>query len=58
MAKQSATWAVGRQLDSAEVVAVDTRDAVVAGQPLVQKRVVGLQQVHDRAVFVDDAVEQ
>ncbi len=47
-----------RQRDPAELRPVDVRDAVVLGQPLVDERVVGRQQVHDAAVLVDDAAEE
>ena len=44
--------------DAAELAAVDVRDAVVLGQPLVDERVVGRQQVEDVAVLAHDAGEE
>src|SRR5439155_1559281 len=41
-----------------ELAAVDVRNAVVPGQPFVDERVVGCQQIHHVAVFAHDAVEQ
>ena len=48
----------GRQRHAAELRAVDVRDAVVLGQPLVDERVIRRQQIEDAAIFVDDAVEE
>ena len=44
--------------DAAEPAAVDVRNPVVPGQPLVDERVVGGHQLHDRAVFPHDALEE
>ena len=49
---------VRAERDAPELAAVDVRDAVVLGQPLVDERVVGRQQVDDAAILADDAVEQ
>ena len=38
--------------------AVDVRDAVVLGEPLVDERVIRRQQIEHAAIFVDDAVEE
>ena len=46
------------QRHAAEVAAVDVRDAVVPRQPLVDERVVGVQQVEDAAVLAHDALEE
>ena len=48
----------GRQRHAAELRAVDVRDSVVLRQPLVDERVVRLQQIEDAAVFLDDAGEE
>ena len=48
----------GAERDAAELAAVDVRDAVVLGQPLVDERVVRRQQIGDAAILADDAVEQ
>ena len=48
----------GPSVDAAEVAAVDVRDSVVLGQPLVDEGVVGVQQIDDAAVFVHDAVDE
>ena len=55
--EQPATGLVG-QRDPPEVTAVHVRDAVVPGQPLVDERVVGRQQVEHAAVLAHDAVEE
>ena len=47
----------GVERDAAEAAAVDVRDAVVLGEPLVEERVVGAQQVEHAAVFAQDALE-
>ena len=49
---------VRAERDAPELAAVNIRDAVVLGQPLVDERVVRRQQVDDAAVLADDAVEQ
>ena len=33
-------------------------NAVVLGEPFVDKRVIGIQQIHDAAVFADDAFKK
>ena len=45
-------------LHAPELAAVDVGDAVMPRQPLVDERVVGIQQIHDAAVFAHDAVEE
>ena len=45
-------------LHAAELAAVDVGNAVMPRQPLVDERVVGIQQIHDAAVFAHDAVEE
>ena len=47
-----------RQRHAAELRAVDVRDAVVLGQPLVDEGVIRGQQIEDAAILVDDAVEE
>ena len=49
---------VGPERDAPELAAVDVRDAVVLRQPLVDERVVRVQQIDDAAIFADDAVEE
>ena len=44
--------------DPAELVAGDAGDPVVPGQPLVEERVVGVEEVGDRPVVVDDRGEE
>ena len=46
------------QRHAAELAAVDVRNPVVARQPLVDERVVGVEQVEDAAVFAHDALEE
>ncbi len=48
----------GRQRHAAELRAVDVRNAVVLGQPLVDECVVRRQQIEDAAIFVHDAAEE
>ena len=57
MAKQAAARIVLHR-DTPEVAAIDARHTVVASQPLVQKGVVGAQQVEDAAILADDALEE
>ena len=45
-------------VDAAEAAAVDVRNAVVLREPLVEERVVGLQQVEHAAVLAQDALEE
>ena len=45
-------------VDAAEAAAVDVRDAVVLREPLVEERVVRLQQVEHAAVLAQDALEE
>ena len=40
------------------MAAVDVRDAVVAGEPLVDERVVGRQQIDDAAILAQLAFEE
>ena len=49
---------VRTERDATELAAGDVLDAVMLGQPLVDERVVGVQQVHDAAIVADDRVEQ
>ena len=56
--EQAAARAVRSSGDAAEVAAMNIRDAVVPREPLVDERVVGVEQVDDAAVFADDAVER
>ena len=56
--EQAAALAVLRQRDAPEPIAVDVRNAVVPGEPLVEERVVGVEQVEHAAVFLDDALEE
>src|SRR5688572_16136613 len=44
--------------DAPEAAAANVRDAVMAGEALVNERVVGVDQIEDAAVFADDGVEQ
>ena len=56
--QQPAPRAVRVERDAAEVAAVNIRDAVVARQPFVHERVVGVDQIDDASVFADDALEE
>ena len=51
-------WLSGVERDAAEAAAVDVRDAVVLGEPLVEERVVRLEQVEHAAVLAQDALEE
>ena len=44
--------------DAPEVAALDVPDPVMDGQPLVQERVVGAQQIERAAILADDAFEE
>src|SRR5665213_2879311 len=50
--------AVRRERDFAEAAAFHMRDAVVLGEPFVEERVVGAQQVERAPVLADDALEE
>src|SRR5687767_11459497 len=50
-----ARWSKG---DTPEVTAADAGNAVVAGQPFVEERVVGAQEVERGAVLADDALHE
>ena len=47
-----------RQSNAAELRAVDATNAVVLGQPLIQKSVVRVQQFEHAAVLAQDALEK
>ena len=49
---------VGAKIHAPEPAAVDVRDPVMTGEPLVDERVVRGQEIQDAAVLADDAVEQ
>ena len=57
MPQQSAPRIIGDG-DPAEAAAVHVRYAVVAGEPLVEERVVGGEQIDHAAVFAHDALEE
>src|SRR5688572_1414825 len=58
MAEQPAPRAIGWQLHAAEIAAMDTRDAVVTREALIDEGVVGIEQVEDAAVLVHDGIKQ
>ena len=58
VAQQPAAVRFRGQRHAAEVAAADARDAVVPGQPLVEKGVVRPQQVERAAVLADDAFKE
>ena len=47
-----------RQYDTAEMVAADVGEPVMAGQLLVDEGVVGLQQIQHAAVLAEDGINQ
>ena len=57
MAEQAATVGA-RHGDAPEAAAVDTRNAVVAREPLVEERVVGRQQLGERAIVAQLAADE
>ena len=57
MPEQSAAFVL-RHRHAAEMRAVDVGNAVVPGQPLVDERVVGGQQLEHRPILAHDAVEE
>ena len=58
MAEQPAAWIAGGETDAPRARAVDVRDAVVPGEPLVHEREVGVEEVDDAAVLLDDRAEE
>ena len=46
------------QLHFAEDTAGDARDAVVPGEPIVDERIVGVEEFEDAAVLAHDVVEE
>ena len=46
------------EVDAAELLALHARDPVVPGQPLVEERVLAVEEVQDAAVLADDALEE
>src|SRR6187399_2274579 len=52
------TVEIRAQADAAEPAAVDVMNPVVLGEPFVDERVVGVQQVEHAAILLDDRVEQ
>ena len=58
-AEQSAPHVqAGIQVHAPELAAVDIRNAVVPGEPLVDERIVRGQQIEHIAILADDAVEE
>ena len=58
VAEQTTACAVGGQGDSTEVAAAHVRDPIVPGQPLVQERVIGVEQIEHAALLPEDAVDE
>ena len=57
LAEEPAAWAIGER-DAPEMAAVHIANPVMRGEPLVQKRIVGRQQLHDAAVVVHLAADK
>src|SRR5687768_16766313 len=56
--QQPAARAGGIEGDAAEVAAADVLHPVVTRQPLVNERVVGIEQLDDRPILTDDGAEE
>ena len=52
--EEAATHAVRWQRHPPEAFAVDAGDVVVPGEPLVEERIVGVQQVEHAAILADE----
>ena len=46
------------QLDQAELIAADAFDAIVLGEPLIEKRVIRIKKFHDAAIVLDDMLDK
>jgi len=57
LAEQAAPVRIA-QRHAAELRSIDTRDAVVLCEALVDERMVGRQQVEQTAIFADDAADE
>ena len=58
LSQQPAAHAVAGKRNLPEALAIDAGNAVVLRQPLVQERVVRVEQIEDAAILPDDAVEE
>src|SRR4051812_29495978 len=58
VAEQAAAMALVVERDAAELAAEDVRNSIVLREPLVEKRVVGLQKIEHAAVFTQDALKK
>src|SRR5690606_28632978 len=58
VAEQPSSRIVFRQLDAAEVRAFDTLDTVVPRDPIVQERVVGIEQLESAPILSNDTAEE
>src|SRR5437763_1609119 len=45
-------------MNSLKLIATDAGDAVMARQPLVQKREIGVEEIENAAVFLDDGFKE
>ena len=58
LTQQPAARTAGRKRDAPEIAPLHVGDAVVLGQPSVQERVIGGQQLEHAAVLTQDAVQK
>ena len=57
MCKDAATLR-GVDCDALKFIAFDAGDAVVCSERFVDERVIGIEEIHDAAVFLDDVIEK
>ena len=58
MTEQATSLAVLSKRHAPESAAVDARNPVMLGKPLIQKRVIGVQQFKHTSVFAEHALEE
>src|SRR5262249_20620444 len=58
LSEDSAAWAVRFQGNAPKVAAVDIRNAVMLREAIVDKCVIGIEKIHDSAIFPDDAINE
>ena len=46
------------ELDQAKLVAAHAFDAVMLGEPLIEKRVIRVEKIHDAAIFLDHVLDK
>ena len=58
LCENAAAMRIGREIDAAELAALDVRNAVEGGQALIQERVIGVDEIEDGAVVANDGLKE